>query len=350
MLQDVIKELILEHIGPLKRSPLWSTRNCPLCHTQGESIDLRGRFGIKMPPNGDIAVQCFNCKFTASHIPSTMFSKKFKLFLREIGITDTVIAKLNFDLYREKNNVAPVTPRAEIETVTKGWVPVDLPEDAHPLRLWLDHSCTDEKFLKVMAYLELRGLLYIDDLYWTPSTGHMMNRRVIIPCWYNGEIVGNLARIVGNDALKVPRYLAAIPKGYVYNLDPQLLGDRKYCILAEGALDAFGVDGIGVLGNSISSEQLSVIKRIPAQIIVIPDQDDPGTHLIEVALAEKWAVSFPKWEPSVKDAADAVKMYGRLATVKMILDSVEENQLGIKVKYELKKPKKAWKKRGKKHG
>lgn len=349
MLQDVIKDLILEHIGPLKRAAVWNTRNCPMCHTQGESVDTRGRFGLKLPPSGDIVVQCFNCKFAAVHTPATLFSKKFKLFLREIGIADSVIAKLNFQLYREKNNVVSSTPVAPIESVITSWPPIDLPKDSYSLRVWLDYGCSDSLFLKVMEYVGQRGLRYIDDFYWSPAKEKMMNRRIIIPCWYGGQIVGYLARFAGNtDAVKVPKYLATLPKGFVYNLDPQLSGERKYTILAEGALDAFNVDGIGILGNSVSAEQLTVIKKIPGKIIIIPDQDAPGEHLIKVALDEGWAVSFPKWGQGVKDASDAALLYGRLATVKMILDSVEEDRLGIKVRYQLKTPKKGWKRKLKK--
>lgn len=346
MLQDVIKDLILEHIGPLKRAAVWNTRNCPMCHTQGESMDTRGRFGLKLPPSGDIVVQCFNCNFVAIHTPATLFSKKFKLFLREIGISDAAIAKLNFQLYREKNNVISSTPAVPIESVTTSWVPIDLPKDSYSLRFWLDHSCSDSLFLKVMEYVEQRGLRYIDDFYWSPAKEQMMSRRIIIPCWYGGQIVGYVARFTGNaGVLRVPKYMATLPKGYVYNLDPQLSGERKYTILTEGVLDAFNVDGIGILGNNVSAEQLAVIKKIPGKIIVIPDQDVPGEHLIKAALNEGWAVSFPKWGQGVKDASDAALLYGRLATVKMILDSVEEDRLGIKVRYQLKTPKKrrGWK-------
>lgn len=339
MLQDVIKDIILEYIGPLKRSTSWSTRNCPLCHTQGESIDTRGRFGIKMPPSGDIAVKCFNCKFTASHIPATMFSKKFKLFLWEIGVPKNVVSKLNFDLYREKNNVRSTAPVVPIVSVTKSWETVELPKDAHPLRTWLDHGCEDPAFLRVLGYLEGRDLLHVDEFYWTPTKDYLMNRRVIIPCRYEGRIVGHVARFVGNEeTITVPKYMASVPKGYVYNLDPHLTGERKYIIMAEGAFDAFNVSGIGVLGNGITAEQMSVIRRLQGKIVVIPDQDAPGAALIDLALDEGWAVSFPKWKADIKDASKAVESYGRLATVKMILDAIEDDQLGIRIRYGLQTP------------
>lgn len=340
MLQDVIKDLILDHIGPLKRSSNdWNTRNCPMCHTQGESRDTRGRFGIRFPPSGDIAVACFNCGFKTSHTESRMFGKKFILFLKEIGIPDQTISKINFELYRAVNKVAPTKAVIEAESITKSWDTIELPKDAHPLRMWLEHGCNAPAFLKVIKYLKGRSLYHVDAFYWSPDKDWMMNRRVIIPCWYEGRIVGYSARFVGNDKVSsVPKYTSSVPKGYVYNLDPQLTGERKFVILAEGELDAFNVDGISVMGNLVTSDQLSVIRRVPGQKIVIPDQDNPGNKLIDAALEEGWWVSFPKWPTGIKDVSKSVEIYGRIATTKMILDAAEDDPVGVKVKYELRKP------------
>jgi hypothetical protein len=41
--------------------------------------------------------------------------------------------------------------------------------------------------------------------------------------------------------------------------------------------------------------------------------------MIKVAVDQGWSVSLPPWESDVKDAADAVKRYGRLYTLSTIL-------------------------------
>lgn len=340
MLQDEIKDAILDHLGPLKHTSGdgWRTRNCPLCHTQGESVDTRGRFGIRFPSSGDIAVNCFNCRFQAVHTPGSLFSRKFKIFLREIGVSAHDIAQFTFALYREKHNVVSTIKPKLAKPVTSSWETTELPENSYTLRFWLNHCCSDASFLKVMGYLEERCLRHVDDFYWSPSTDRMMNRRVIIPCWYEGRVVGYTARFVGNNSvLKVPKYMASAPKGYVYNLDPQLTGERKFTIMVEGVFDAFNVNGIGILGNDVSPEQLTVIKKIPSRIIVMPDLDAPGEALVKTAMKEGWAVSFPPWKAGIKDASRAVELYGRLAVVKSILDAAENDSFSIQVKYELKK-------------
>ena len=44
-----------------------------------------------------------------------------------------------------------------------------------------------------------------------------------------------------------------------------------------------------------------------------------------------WLVAIPEWEEDIKDASEAFKRYGRLFTIKTILDTATDN----KVKLEL---------------
>ena len=52
---------------------------------------------------------------------------------------------------------------------------------------------------------------------------------------------------------------------------------------------------------------------------------------VRVAIKHGWSVSFPPWEEDIKDASDAVVRYGRLFTVKSILESIETNGTKIKI-------------------
>ena len=57
-----------------------------------------------------------------------------------------------------------------------------------------------------------------------------------------------------------------------------------------------------------------------------------GKEFIEQALSLDWEVSFPPWHVDIKDAADAVQKYGRLATVRSIIQHATGNQLKARVK------------------
>ena len=64
---------------------------------------------------------------------------------------------------------------------------------------------------------------------------------------------------------------------------------------------------------------------------MLSDFDKSGMDTVNVAVRCGWAVSFPEWEDDIKDASDAVMRYGRLFTVKSVLQSIETNATKIKI-------------------
>ena len=75
-----------------------------------------------------------------------------------------------------------------------------------------------------------------------------------------------------------------------------------------------------------------MFEKLGKRIILGTDRDEPGKELIDKALALGWEVSFPDWAPDIKDAADAVARYGRVATLQSIIDSATNNKIKIEVK------------------
>jgi DNA primase len=118
----------------------------------------------------------------------------------------------------------------------------------------------------------------------------------------------------------------------VFNVDRFANDDREIVIVTEGIFDAILVDGVSIMGNSISPEQAHLIERLGKRVIVCPDRDEAGKQLIEQAVALDWEVSFPPWASDIKDAADATKRYGRLATVHSIISNATSNKIKIEVK------------------
>ena len=66
-------------------------------------------------------------------------------------------------------------------------------------------------------------------------------------------------------------------------------------------------------------------------VILLPDADKSGRDAIYTAIDRGWKVSFPEWH-DCKDASDAMEKYGRLYTIRTILDSAISNPIKIKVK------------------
>jgi len=102
-------------------------------------------------------------------------------------------------------------------------------------------------------------------------------------------------------------------------------------IVVEGPFDAMAIDGVAILGNEISEEQVDIIDSLKREVIVVPDWDKPGQSMIDAALEYGWSVSFPVWREEYKDVAGAVEKLGRLFVLKSILAAKQSNGLKIEL-------------------
>lgn len=341
MIIDVIKDAILQNIGALKpASKSWQKRNCMLCHTQGHGVDRRGRFGIQFNSQS-IAVNCFNCGFSAAYTEGKSLSRSFKFFLNQLNIDSKDIDRIEFEIFKQINKIKAVR-EGEEESQTKiykpsyvKWREIQLPNNARPITTLLKLHFANQNFLKVANYAINRRIYNLDEFYWTPEPGHLMNQRLLIPYYFKGKIVGYTGRLAYDTIDKsIPKYYQHCPNDFVYNLDNQEKWNRKYVILTEGVLDAWTVDGVASLGE-INKEKIDTINRLQKQVIVCPDRDASGSHLVQAAIENGWAVSFPRWEPGIKDAARAAEKYGRLLTTYSIVQSAVEGKDKIELKWRI---------------
>jgi len=111
-------------------------------------------------------------------------------------------------------------------------------------------------------------------------------------------------------------------------MDDQL-PNAKFVIVTEGILDAMCIGGVGILSNNASETQAEIIDTLAREVILVPDRDSAGQKLIDDALEYGWSVSFPEWESDVKDINDAVVRYGKLFTLKSIIDAKQTMSLKI---------------------
>jgi DNA primase len=131
-----------------------------------------------------------------------------------------------------------------------------------------------------------------------------------------------------------PKYLTEHPPHIVFNLDRQPY-ERNFVLVFEGSIDALMLGGVAILTNEISPEQALQINALGKQVIVVPDRDKPGEVMAKQAIELGWSVSFPNWADDIKDAGDAIKRYGRLATMISIMQNVESNALKAQLRMKL---------------
>ena len=328
---NIVYDFILPYLPYDRKSTPsgWVSFNGPCCIHNGERRpDTRKRAGLMLTPDNHCRYNCFNCKYSFVWVPGQGLSTKAKSFMLWIGIPDTEIRKINFKVWqlRESNFVEHAIVK-EYHGLKFG--SRELPNKAQPLEYWLSNGCDDPNFLQTLNYLVSRGtdILTGYNYYWSPIKEDNMNKRIILPFTWKGEIVGWTARASFETRF---RYISDIQPNYIFNAD-NIERKWKYIFINEGPFDAISNCGIGMLGDKISDEQIMWIKQTGKTPIVVPDREKKGGKLVDAALKEGWAVSFPLWEDDIKDSAMASERYGQLYTVKSLLDSATTNKLRISV-------------------
>lgn len=342
---EVLKDAILSNIGALKPAPNgWFKQNCRLCHTQGHGRDTRHRFGIQFNSGtNSIILHCFNCGFKAQYSEGKGLSHPFKFFLKTIDIDDLFIKKFELEVFKQKNNIQVLRDGDDekpesivtLKPLSSRWKTMPLPADSMPITDWLSAGLTDTNFMRVVEYAINRRIFNLDNFYWTPVKSNNLNQRLIIPYYYKKNIVGFTSRLsYDTDNKDIPKYFQHIPTDFVYNLDNQQNWLRKYVIVNEGVLDAWFTDGVSTLGE-ITQGKIDIINGLQKEVIVCPDRDKKGYDLVKAAIDNKWAVSFPKWDISIKDASEATEKYGKLLTTQSIITSAIHNEINIELKWNI---------------
>jgi len=320
---SVVSETVLTYI-PSKRKQTpsgWLSFNAPCCHNNGNSADTRGRGGLISNPDGGVSYHCFNCGFKASWQPGRNFSHKLRKLLQWMGAPDDIINKVALEVMRENEGVIAKTQIAQLPTFNT----VPLPDDAVKIVDITDFTKFSMAILEYMAERHLN----VDDTnyYWSPSLGY--RDRLIIPFYYEGNVVGWTARTITAD--KKPKYLMEVQPGFVYGLDKQTY-NKQFAILCEGQVDALHIDGCALGGSEINDAQAMLMNKMGKDIVVVPDRDHAGSKLVERAIELGWQVSLPEWSQDINDVGDAVDRYGRLYTLYSIANAAESSPLKIRLR------------------
>lgn len=333
----LIHDLILGNLPKHKHTPRgWRIFNSVCCHHRGHNKDTRHRGNLIFTENGNIGYHCFNCGFK-TRFNGIDISKNFESFMIWLGIQSDSISQLKLSLLRDKIDGAENSEETS-GIFIRNFKEVDLPKDAVTIESVLEWDTIPEDYLSVVNYINNRGAAIAAnwDYYWSSNTKHDMNNRVIVPFYYDHKIVGWTARYAGVAQHGTPRYYNSILQpGYLFNNEVLDKHNRKYVLLVEGPFDAIAVDGVAVLGSELSKEQLAWLLQCDKEIVVVPDRQRKNQGLIDAALDNNWYVSFPEWEDNIKDCADASARYGRIYTLRSILESKTKSALQIKVKRQM---------------
>ncbi len=314
----------------------WESFNCVMCQAMGEPrADTRNRGGIVFNSDGGFAYHCFNCKAKVAWRPGMNFGKKTELLLKNLGLSWGEIRTLRFKAWQIRGQIeANVEVDYKPKKVKMTFNEVPLPEKSKSFKEWASESNPPKGFLNALNYIKSRGNCFLNayTYYWTPNLRHSLNRRVIVPFYWEDKIVGYASRLVTAQTSTELRYFSESPHNYLFNNKVLYIKERQYLILVEGVFDAIAIDGIGLLGSSLTNDQINWINSSKKEIIFLPDRNKASDAIIDVAINEKWNVSFPEWESDVDDVAKAAGRYGKIYTLKSILDSRQESKSAINVR------------------
>lgn len=300
----------------------WISFNAPCCVHNGESVDTRSRGGLKISDQG-WSYHCFNCEFTASFILGRNLGVKARRLLSWLGVPPEEIERINLESLKHKSIQGILDDRQRTANIIQGisFEERELPED-----FVIVDANTPEHY----KYIQDRCLPmdYPMGMLATPLNAKWKGRPgLIVPFTYDGKIVGHTVRYLDN---RNPKYIHDTQPGYVFGTDLQH-PDWKYVLVTEGVFDALSISGLSVLHADINEKQARLIRNLDKEVIVIPDQDAAGMKLVDRAVELGWSVSMPNWE-GCKDVNDAVKKYGRLATLLTIIQSKETSRIKIELR------------------
>lgn len=303
---------------PAKRktsSSGWISFNGPCCVHNGESLDKRQRGGLKSSAEG-WSYHCFNCGFTASFILGRNLSFKARKLLTWLNVPQEEIERINLESLRHRSIEGILETRRTFDTLA----------DIHFEECDLGGvEFATPEHTEVWNYLRRRHAP-VDYPFMVSATAGA-RPGVIIPFTYNNTLVGNTTRFLDD---RKPVWLNDFQPGYVFGTDLQH-PNWQWVIVTEGIFDALSISGLALMHNEISDAQARLIRTLGKEIVVVPDQDRPGMELVDRAVELGWSVSMPDWE-DCKDVNDAVKKYGRLATLLTIMQSRETSRIKIEMR------------------
>jgi hypothetical protein len=302
--------------------------NCPLCVHRGQlRPDTRLRCGVKTYFDGSIKINCFNCKLATKWEPGLLVPNKIKQLLTELGATTKELMYAQRMAYNLANSVI-IGPKTETTSYEPIFDEKSLPVGAIDILEALEEHSDNPLLLDVVQYALSRGERILQDgykYYWTNKQPH--NSRLLVPFYHKEKIVGWVGRSI--DPKNTMRYFADTQPNYLFNNHRLYDKNRKYIFLVEGVFDALSIDGVATLGAKMTTEQSIWLKESGKQIIVLPDRHISGKPLVDLAVKHDFKVSFPNWDSDIKDANDAVLRYGKLWTIKSIIDNATDNKMKI---------------------
>jgi hypothetical protein len=320
MKKQSLGELIERHVslGP-EAATGFRGLVCPLCN------DHSPRAGFKIQP--DVVVyRCFNCGAKVWYEEgSGELIKTGQKLLIALGIpkadVDRVLSSCLFGNLVEKREDKVLTLDALRNKVSTDTPTISLPALSAPLgsphHLDLQAPLLDYLHRRKVDPVAVKAHF---------STHPRFMGRVIIPFYRGGRVIYWQARAV--DQGVKPRYLSATTSrsAVLYNYDALARWSTQPLFVTEGVFDAMGVDGVALLGSSISAAQLEVLRACKRRLVFVIDRDNTGEALAKQVGEAGWETTFV--DARAADINDSICRWGRIYTTWHLLTNISRPRPG----------------------
>lgn len=322
-LEPIIRKHVALATAPNSRD--WWPCLCMVCMDHGKK-GLRAAFKF----DGDaIGYNCFNCGHTGAYDPDKPFidkngkkhltlSDNMTKVMDSFGIPETEYSRVIF------NNIERVAPTGAKPKAIVSREPSEL---ALPTFFYyLDDADEDDKWAQVARmYLEDRGIDPTSYPFMLAKKAsnpilHKWLKRVIIPVYKEEKLIYYQGRDLTGKAVKKYENPAADRGRVLYGYSELHKRTDAPLYIVEGWFDAYSIDGVAIMGNSLLSEQISIINTSRRPIVYIPDRFGDGDRGAEQALKNGWSISTPEIG-SCKDMDEATSKYGKMYVMKSLAEN-----------------------------
>lgn len=284
---------------------------CPICQ--------KGDAGFYFDQES-IVFNCFRakCGFKTVYNKESHVPRKFRQLMEEGGIE--IPPSLLFASKQEKKIEEEINHRLYKPTTYEH---VGVPE--------YFQKVTKKQHGFIIDYLASRNIDFdeISHELYTSHQGKWLNR-IIFPMYFQNKIIGFQGKKIKNntpgqkyetESFKINKSLFYAPLGYI----------PKKVFLVEGVFDALSIpNSIAILSNSVSKGLAYHLRN--HEVIIIPDKEN--TNAIRDMERYHYHISIPFFKKA-KDLNEAIQIYGRIATTKMVVDNITDTSYHARVKMNL---------------
>lgn len=255
---------------------------CAVCNDHSQ------RAGFKFE-NGTVGYHCFNCKAKFLYTEGeTIISNRAVQILECFGISKHSIMETVNSNFFETGEITFERIMQSRQRTLGSLIGTEVKMPKHSFFVGSDKHPDIEK--KITDYLASRMI----DPYKVKAMYSLSERhidRVLLPIYQKGTLIHWQSRAITSNIR--PKYLTCNDNHNVAIWG--LHNSYKHSgplFITEGIFDASLIDGVAILGSTISPEQVSILEGIRRKKVIVVDYDSNGSSLATTALHQGWDITF----------------------------------------------------------